>query len=225
MLSFSIVILFIFLSLTGSCSYLSIFLIARVIAFKHQSISCSGNVYALPDFLASFFHQIISIVPRLGSNRFFTLSNFSSVEFILTSTKKTPRVSPDPSSIVFSFFYFFFYWCRARHMLTISLIEPIGSMIGYDITSNCRCARPFVSKLWQRPCLWSFIFLLPSSKPLDSRAQLTPLKLDQRSEWGKNLFIKNHGTKWPTSFTNTVWTGDSNCKLVPGPTTAAPSDN
>lgn len=151
-------------------------------------------------------------------------TDFSSVEFILTSTKKDSSCfsrSFLPCLLLLLFLLSSLRWRRARHMLTIT----IGSMIGYDITSNCRCTRPFVSKLWQRPCLWSFIFLLPSSKPPDSRAQLTPLKLDQRIERGKNLFIKNHGTKWPTSFTNTVWTGDSNCKLVPGPTTAAPSDN
>lgn len=139
----------------------------------------------------NFFHHIISILPRLGSNRFFTWSNFSSVEFILTSTKKTPHVSS-------RFFYFFSHslqWLRARHMLTISLIEPNDSMTGYDITSNCRCARPFVSKLWQPPCLWSFIFLLPSPKPPDSRAQLTPLKLDQRGERGKKIF--SSGTMEP----------------------------
>lgn len=117
-------------------------------------------------FIFSSNHQY---PPCLGSNRFFTLSYFSSVEFILTSCFSRFFLH---CLFLLLFLLSSLRWRRARHMLTISLMDSIGPMIGYDITSNCRCARPFVSKLWQPPCLWSFIFLLPSSKPLQTALEL-----------------------------------------------------
>lgn len=91
----------------------------------------------------------------------------------------------------------------------------LTTMICNDITSSSTACQRIVTSL----ASLIFLSLLPHSKPLESNAQTHTNKIRSK---GKSHFIKNHRNKWTTSFTNSVWTGDSNCKLVLGPTATAP---
>lgn len=152
-------------------------------------------------------------------------------------TKKALRLFLALSSAFF-FFHFFFSqswsgWKPDTCFLSCSEIREsrkhcrLDLTISYDITSNC--CWDFVTLTVMPLASQNFFFLCPNPKPLNFRTQLRPLKLDQRIEWGKGTawktFITNHRIKLPTSFPNTVWTGEWKCKLGLCPTTAATSDN
>lgn len=113
-------------------------------------------------------------------------------------------------------------WLRAKHMVSISLRDS-GQSRKLSFDSDDLQWHNFqldhLSANYDSPWV-SDLSLSASKLQTAGKKKLSTHTIKIRSKGG-NYFIKNQSNKWAASFTNSVWTGDSNCKLVLGPMAAA----